>query len=370
MIKNLYYRARFVLFLLTIALSLYASSHSALAETKTKIGVSLPLSGGSASEGIDLQKMLLFANKHLANDSYDFVFEDDQCSNKHAVNIAHKFAEISQIKNVLGFACSGAVLASAPIYNKSQITVIALATGAPEISEAGDYIFRTIPSLNVAARKLFEHATHHYKKIGILSEETAYCQGLANAFVEQNADRKLQIEAVNYLPETSDFRTILAKFRQKGVEAVFLNPQSETGMIQLYQQLLELNWQVPVYAAYYPGFSGFLKKFGNKADGVVFADLPFLSDSLNENGRTLYDAYKKDNGAPQSSEFYFITTLAAFQALHTAIQSQSDVHTYLYAHPFDGFFGHFAFDNNGDVQGDRLTFILKTLRGGAPVALE
>ena len=141
------------------------------------------------------------------------------------------------------------MLAAAPVYEKGKVVTIALATGAPEISQAGDYIFRTIPNLTVAARKLYEHARARYHKVAVLSEETAYCQGLANAFVQQNEKGDIEIVSENYLPESTDFRTFYAKFQAKGVEAVFLNPQSETGMINLYRQCRDLQWKVPVYGA-------------------------------------------------------------------------------------------------------------------------
>ena len=157
------------------------------------------------------------------------------------------------------------------------------------------------------------------------------------------------------------------RLRQKGIEALFLNPQSETGMVQLYQQLLDSDWKVPVYAAYYPGFAGFRGKFKTRGDGIIFADLPFLADSIDADGKTLFEEYARENGAPQSSEFYFITALAAFHALDEAARSGTDVHSYLYTHSFSGFFGTFAFDGNGDVQGNRLTFVLKTLRDGVPI---
>lgn len=338
-------------------------------EAKIKIGVSLPLSGGSASEGVDLRSLLIFGNKHVAHDAYELVFEDDQCSDRQAVSIAHKFIDIDHVKYVLGYACSGAVLAAAPLYEKSKILTIALATGAPEISQAGDYIFRTIPSLNVAAEHLFKNAAARFKKVGILSEETAYCQGLAKAFVSQSTAGAFRIYSENYLPETNDFRTLFAKLRQKGVEALFLNPQSENGMILMYQQLLDAKWNIPIYAAYYPGFSTFLGKYGKKADGIVFADLPFVASSLDDKGKELYELYKKENGTPKSSEFYFITALAALKALHAATMSGTDEHAYLYSHTFEGLFGRFGFDANGEVRGDRLTFILKTIRDGKVIGL-
>ncbi len=46
-----------------------------MAQDKPAIGVSLPLSGGSASEGIDLRNMLSFANRHVAGNAYKLEFD-------------------------------------------------------------------------------------------------------------------------------------------------------------------------------------------------------------------------------------------------------------------------------------------------------
>jgi len=197
---------------------------SAQAETSIKIGVSLPLSGGAASEGIDLQKILQFANRNLANGTYDLIFEDDKCNNSEAVTIAKKFVTIDKVDFVLGYACSGALLAAAPIYEKSNVIAFGLATGAPEITNAGDHVFRTIPSLEIAGKRLAEHASKRFKQIAILSEETAYCRGLADAFERHNISGALKVKRISYLPETSDFRTLILKLKTQGNEAVFLNP--------------------------------------------------------------------------------------------------------------------------------------------------
>lgn len=339
----------------------------AYSESRIKIGVSLPLSGGAANEGKDLQQLLTFANDKIANGAYDLIFEDDQCNNKDAVNIAQKLVSVDKVSYVLGYACSGAILAAAPIYEKAKIVTFGLATGAPEISKAGDYIFRTIPSLEVAGKRLAEHANKRFKKIAILSEETAYCQGLADAFERHNTKGMLAVERLSYLPGTTDFRSTLAKVLAHGNEAVFLNPQDEQGMIILYRQLLETGKKIPVYAAYYPGFADFKKAFGNQADGIVYADLPFVESSLNAKSTLLLKEYTEKYGRPQSSEFYFVTALAAFDALHTGITNGKDVHSFLYMHHFSGLFGEYSFNEDGDVIGDKLTFILKTLQLGNPI---
>jgi ABC-type branched-subunit amino acid transport system substrate-binding protein len=355
---------------LAIFLGFGAAADSSLvsAQSLFKIGVSLPLSGGSANEGSDLKNMILFANKHLFQGKYSFLFEDDQCSDRQAVSIAHKFVDINRVPFVLGFACSGAVIASAPVYEKGKIVTIALATGAPAISGLGSYIFRTIPSLTVAAQKLFRQASSQFKTIGVLAEQTAYSQGLADAFQNENRGNSLKIVREDYLPETNDFRAILTKLRAGGVQALFLNPQSEVGMIELYRQLLTLNWKVQVFGAYYPGFSSFLKTFGGQADGIVYADLPFLNDTLDSEGKTLFEAFKAEYGSPQSSEFYFVTAVAAMWALHQTLITASPLppNVYLHSAPFVSPVGAFSFNSKGDVQGEQLTFVLKRIDHGRP----
>lgn len=346
------------------------SLNDAWGEVRIKIGVSLPLSGGAASEGEDLRKILQFANRTLADDRYELIFEDDRCNNKDAVSVAQKLASIEKVPYVLGYACSGSIQSAAPIFEKAGIVTIGLATGAPEISSAGEFIFRTIPSLEVAGEELASHVAKRFKKIGVLSEETAYCKGLADAFERHGKERGLAISKMSYLPETGDFRTLLLKLKSEGNEAVFLNPQDEKGMITLYRQFLDLGWNVPVYAAYYPGFAEFLKTFGTKADGVVFADLPFIDSGLSSKGKELYESYVRENGKPQSSEFYFVTGFSAFTALHEAISKGDSVQKYLYSHTFSSVFGDFSFDKNGDVKGEKLTFVLKEIKSGRSAALD
>lgn len=116
------------------------------APAKVKIGVSVPLTGAGAAYGADIRNALVFANRRIAGSAYDLVIEDDQCSNKEAVSGARKLTTIDKVRYMLGFGCSGTVIASAPIYENAGVATIASGTGAPAISDAGDYIFRTKPS--------------------------------------------------------------------------------------------------------------------------------------------------------------------------------------------------------------------------------
>jgi len=109
--------------------------------------------------------------------------------------------------------------------------------------------------------------------------------------------------------------------------------------------------------------------FGSKADGIVFADLPFNNQVLNHSGLTLYAQYEKEYGPANSGEYNITLTYAAFNALHQAIQSKQNVKDYLYTQRFGGIIDGYEFDKDGDIQSDNITFVLKTIRDGKPVPM-
>lgn len=359
---------RRTLALLALAAALFPAS--ALSDSRTRLGVSVPLTGDAALYGTDIRDSLVFANERLGKGRYDLVIEDDECSEKSAVSVAHKLVSESRVAAVLGFGCSGAVLGAAPVYEKSKTVVIASATGAPAISQAGDYIFRTIPSLNVAAEKLFAQAKVRNKIVGVVSEESAYCQGLRSAFVGRNSERSLTIAEENYLPDTADFRPLLLRLKSKNVDALFLNPQTELGLVRLVKQLRELQWKPQLYAAYYPGSPTFLNEFGGTEDGIIYADLPFPSQYLTPAGLNVYEEYRKVHGEPKSGDYNIILSILAFEAIDRALQSGGDPKTFLYAHRFNDLVDDFGFDANGDVSSSKITFVLKTIQNGQVVAFE
>lgn len=335
---------------------------------KVKIGVSLPLSGNASTYGTDVKNALIFANKQLSNNEYELIIEDDKCIDREAVNIANKLVNIDKVKYILGLTCSGAVLASAPVYEKNKVTVIASGGGAPDIIHAGDYIFRTIPNLEIAAKKLFAHMNSNYKNIGIITEETAYCQGLTDSLIEKNRNN-ISITNESFLSDTSDFRTILTKMKSKKVEALFINTQTEVGLVTIYKQLQTLNWHPQVYSAYWAGSPTFLNAFGSKADGVIYSSLPFNNEVLNTKGLEVYSEFEKKYGPPKSGEFLFTLSYIAFDALNKAIISKVEPRDYLYENKFSNIVDNYSFDRNGDIISNKITFVLKTIKDGKPSSI-
>lgn len=321
------------------------------AEDKIRIGVSTALTGNAALYGTDLKNTLLFANEKLTGNKYELVFEDDKCNGKDAAMIAQRFTDVLHIPYVLGFACSGALLSAAPIYEKSKTIAMTSSASAPAISQSGDYIFRTWPSDIAAAQKLFEYISKRYKRIGILNEQTEYPQGFYKAFKDANKDSSVTVINQDFLTDTTDFRSILLKFKSQKVEALIFNTQTEITFLAAYKQFKEMGFDTPPYGVLMPGSPTFLASAKDLANGIVYVDLPFPQEMLTKENAHLLDEFNQEYGGIKSLPVMFLSTFESMRALHMAIESGTDVRDFLYKTTFHGIFGDWHFDKNGDIQG-------------------
>lgn len=335
---------------------------SALSQEKVKVGISTALSGNGASLGEDIKNAAIFANRTFADNRYDLVFEDDKCNGKDAVTIAQKLINIDQIKYVFGFACSGALLASAPIYQRADVLMFSSASSAPQISELGDFVFRTWPSDVHAAQVLYDYISNNHKMVGVITEETEYAKQLAQAFIGQNNDRKLTIIEETFLTDESDFKPLVFKFKNRKVEAVFINSQTEVNFVQVLRQLRDLKYNGKVYGAFYPESSTFQKLAGEIGEGVIYVDIPSAQDATGERGKEVLDRFRKEMGEPQYSEILVLLTMDAFYAMSQADINSKAPKEYLHSNKFSGVTGEFQFDEHGDIKGIRP--IMKVIKNG------
>lgn len=350
--------------LLVSAFLLGAQSGSTLADSsKIRIGVSAALTGNAASFGTDIKNALAFANVALAGGAYELVIEDDKCSSREAVSIAHKFINQQKIKYVLGLACSNVVLATAPLYEAARVIVISPSAASSEISQAGDYIFRTWPSVSLAARLLYDDI-RKYPKAGVLSEETDFAQTFLKDLQRLNNPEKTQLYNENYLTEQTDLRTALLRLKNKGISALFINSQTEITFLAALRQARELALPVQVYSIFWPGSSAFLKEAKDLANGIRYVDAPLGEAVFTLKGKRLMQEFRSQYGAPLYTELQVALAFEALRALHQAIQSGGNAKTYLYNTRFEGLFGPWRFDRNGDIVG--LDYQLYVIEKGRP----
>jgi branched-chain amino acid transport system substrate-binding protein len=345
-------------------LLLLFSSPTSFSEDRLKIGVSLPLTGPAASYGSDIKNILNFANSKIG-DRYDFIFEDDKCNGREAVAIANKFINQDRIKFVTGFACSGALMAAAPVYERGKVLALGLISASKNISNAGDYIFRSYPSNASYSPMIANFIFTKYEHLAVLSEETEFAQSFLEGLKTATQLANKELSNADFNSSDSDQRSAILKLKAAKTEALFINAQTEASFVNILRQVKSLGWQVPVFSAFFAASPVVLKDQADLVEGVYVLDTPWPEQIQNPENRKIYNLFKQEFGGMQSVEMVFQSAYDGFRALDLAIKagaSADQVKDYFYKQTFDGLVGPWTFDHNGDVQGYK--FVIKVLHKG------
>ena len=342
---------------------LLVSAPTAFADPRV-LGVSAPLSGGGAGWGNDFKNVLTFAQEKLAPGQYTLIFEDDRCENKSALSVARKFSRVDKVKEVFIF-CGQVAMATAKVYRDAGVTMMAPLATPSRISELG--VFRTGLSDALATRKIARHIASKHRSIAVISEEDDYALAFQDDFLEAAKDLSLDSSHETYLPQETDFRPLLLRLKAANSEALFLNTQAEQALATLVKQLHDLRYYPRLYGAYLPGSAGFLKLGGKLAEGLVFVDFPAAEEFLTPEGKALYAEYIARFGPLNGWSFTFPAAFEGFRAIHLGLRSGGELERSLRETKFDGIFGSYTFDKNGDVVGPK--HVLRVIRNGVAEAL-
>ena len=135
--------------------------------TSIKVGVISPMSGAATTMGEEIVNSINLASTN----SLSIVFEDDQCDTKKSISAYQKLK--LQGTHVFYVACSGSVLALAPIAKQDGNLIVTAYAGSSEIRKTGDEVIRFIPDAVSVAEAMAEFASTLpiSSKIGLLYEE-------------------------------------------------------------------------------------------------------------------------------------------------------------------------------------------------------
>jgi branched-chain amino acid transport system substrate-binding protein len=248
-----------------------------------KIGFIGPLSGDASSYGIPIKNAISLAVEEINNTGgingrkIEIVYEDGKCTGKDAVSAAQKLINIDKVKIIIGTVCSGELLAIAPITEPAKVLLLSPSASSPDITHAGDFIFRNNPSDADGGKALAKLVREKYTKAAIISENTDYAQALARVFVEHF--RSLGGEVVaqeNFDPGTKDFRSILTKIKASNPQALVVNPQTEIAGGLIVKQAREIGITIPLYGTVVLAGTKAIETAGEYAEGMLVIDAPGL----------------------------------------------------------------------------------------------
>jgi branched-chain amino acid transport system substrate-binding protein len=147
--------------------------------------------------------------------------------------IALQLVRDSHILAVIGHNSSEATIAAAPIYNKAGLVMISPTSYAKKISELGDYIFRTVPSVRLQADTLSRYGIRkaNIQSFAVCFDSTSeYSKSLNEDFTSAvlgDGGKIVQIDC-DFSASDFDASTIVARAINKSAKGLLLAPAVDT----------------------------------------------------------------------------------------------------------------------------------------------
>ena len=193
-----------------------------------KIGFVGPLTGDLANMGENAQAAVGIAVEEInkaggvLGKKLEVVYEDDVCAGASGANAISKLINSDKVVAVLGSVCSGATLGEAPIAEAAKVVQLSYCATNPTISQAGDYIFRDVPSDLFQAKYAAEYLMKTGKtKVALLTIKNDWGDGLNKAFTDAFTKAGGTIVITDsFDADAKDLRTQLAKIKEKNFPVV------------------------------------------------------------------------------------------------------------------------------------------------------
>ena len=349
------------------------------APQKLKVGAILPLTGDAAQWGIPPRRAAELAVEEInaaggaGGQQLVLAVQDSTCDPKNAVSAYQQLKTTVNPPVIVGAVCSSATLAVAPLANRDHVTLVSPASTSPKITDAGDFIFRVVPTDALRAR-IF--ADYLYGKRGLRKVALLYVNNPAG--VDASSAFKHRFEQLGgtvagefpYAQDSTDLRAQLVQTEGIDIDGAVVGSYPKDTVI-LMKQRVELGIKVPFY---YLGEAvedpNVLREAGEAANGAVYI-LP--APAKGEAAERFAKAYQAKYGKkPElfAAEAYDIVHLIA-----DAVKANPGkpingelFRDYLYSvKGYQGASGTITFDKNGDVL---KPMAIKVIENGKPKLLE
>ncbi len=324
--------------------------------TTVKVGWMGPLSGDAASYGESIKRGVELALKDAGLENIELIVEDSKCDAKEAVNAVNKLINVDEVQAIVGEVCSGATLAAAPIAEQNGVVMISAASTAPTVSDAGEYIFRTVPSdsaqgdfgANLVREKGFD-------KLAVLAINDDYGQGfnlvLNDRFPALGGE---VVASETFSAGDVDLNTQLTKIKNSGAEAVFIISNSPDSAVAALKQITQLGLEVTVFASEGLKSQDILDGAKEAAEGMFVTPPASPTAEFTEAHTTEYEV----EPGPFSAQAYDAMTAIA-SAVNGGAYTGEAIKDALLDLTFTGASGEIDFDQNGDVAGEYEVFVVK-----------
>lgn len=262
-----------------------------------KIGFIGPLTGDYANYGtlcrqaVEMAIDEINAKGGVNGASIKLFAEDSEGDSQKALAAMEKLSSSDKVCAIIGPVLTGETFSVAERAQAEGIVIITPSASHKDITNVGDYIFRTTPSDGLQGEVAGKYWSQvlGYTKLAVLYAKNDYSQGLYESMSEVFTQDGGQIVAAEtFMVGDKDFKTQLTKLKNTDAQAIYL-PDYTAEMAQILEQAAQLGIDKPFLSG-----DGFLSEeiyslAGQYTDGVVYTASARVEES-NKN-KEFKDAY-------------------------------------------------------------------------------
>jgi branched-chain amino acid transport system substrate-binding protein len=242
-----------------------------------KVGFNVPLTGFAAADGESALNGAKLAVKQanstggIDGKQIELVVYDDQASPKEAVPIANRLIEKDGVKVAVSGSYSGSTRAAAGVFQSAGIPYISAYAIHPDITRAGNYVFRTsfMGEVQGRAGALLIGQTMQHKRVVVITLKNDFGKSLAAGFKAEAANFGMEIvNEYEYSIRDRQFGPIVAKVRSDNPDAIYASGYFFTAG-PLVNQLRSGGVTAPIIGQEGYDSEHFIKIAGDAAEGVI-----------------------------------------------------------------------------------------------------
>jgi branched-chain amino acid transport system substrate-binding protein len=210
------------------AVSVLSVGAMAQAQESVKIGLIVPMTGGQASTGQQINNAIkLYQQKNgdtVAGKKVEIILKDDAALPDNTKRLAQELIVNEKVNIIAGFGVTPAALAAAPLATQAKVPEIVMAAGTSIITERSPYIVRTSFTLAQSSTIIGDWAAKNgIKKVATLTSDYAPGNDALQFFKEHfTAGGGEIVEEVKVPLANPDFAPFLQRMKDSKPDAVFV----------------------------------------------------------------------------------------------------------------------------------------------------
>jgi branched-chain amino acid transport system substrate-binding protein len=347
---------------------------SAAASDSLTIGAVLPLTGEAAHWGIPPRNAAEMAVDELnraggiGGRKLALVVEDDRCQSADGIAAFNKIMAVANPPAILGAVCSGVTLAIAPLAEVRKTVLISPASTSPKVTDAGDFIFRVVPSGIVRAKVFAEYIYQQrgLRKLAVIYINNEGGVGGSSAFKAQFRQLGgMIIVEETYAQGATDLRAQLTKIKSTNADGLIVASYPPDTVL-IMQQARELQLQQPLFfTTEAPQNPEVLREAGDAANGAAYIlAAPAIGEAAERFTRAYETKFKHKPELFAAEGYDIVRLIAAAADAAGPSHSGPGIRDFLYqVRNYAGASGTITFDRNGDVT---KPYAINSIEGGRP----